>query len=586
MSSDTDSADVDPITFSVVRNGFKKACDEMDVAFANTAFSPVISEGRDRASGIYDLNGDMLSQGEYALPIFIGIMHYTVHDTVAHIDEFDPGDVVIVNDPYHGGTHVMDVRMIRPFYYDDELFCFLANTGHWADFGGIVPGGFSPDATEIFQEGLRLPPLKIVEEGEYNEDVIDIIMKNIRIAEQQRGDLKAQISALQTGKDRLEELIDKHGKDVIRACMDRAKRVSGKKMGEIISDIPDGSYHAEDYMDSDGVINDPLTIDLTINVDGEELNVDFAGSSLPCEGPVNSVPATTKSAVFIALKHMFPEIPMNSGIFDPVDIDLPEESFLNAKEPKPVAGCAAETSQRIVDACMSAISDAYPQRANGNPFGTIMNYSMGGDDPVDDDTDEDYVMYQFCGGGYGGFEGGDGLTHGAPSISIANAQPIEILEDKYPIRYKRWGINEESEGPGRWRGGFGSEHHIVLQRGSASASILGDRAKFGPQGYAGGDNAETAHVRFQLDGEEFIPEHRSKAAGVRLSAGDEILLQIPGGGGYGDAYERSSEMVARDVDMDLITAERARDRYGVVLTEEGTVDEEATQQLRQNHTGS
>lgn len=576
-----DPDELDPITFSVVRNGLKKTCDEMDIAFANTAFSPVISEGRDRASGIYDLNGDMISQGDYALPIFIGIMHYTVHDTVEHIDDFQPGDVVIVNDPYHGGTHVMDVRMVRPFYYDDELFCFLANTGHWADFGGMVPGGFSPDATEIFQEGLRLPPLKIVEEGELNEDVVDIMMKNIRIADQQRGDLQAQISTLETGEQRLRELVDKHGKDVVRACMDRSKDVSAEKMREIISDVPDGRYHAEDYMDSDGIVDEPLTVDLDMIVEGDELTVDFTGSSLPCEGPVNSVPSTSRSAVFIALKHMFPEIPMSSGIFEPVEIELPDESFLNAKEPKPVAGCAAETSQRIVDACMSAISDASPDRASGNPFGTIMNYSMGGDDPEREEV-EDYVMYQFCGGGYGGFKGSDGLTHGAPSISISNAQPIEILENKYPIRYERWGINEESEGPGRWRGGFGSEHRITLQCGSASASVLGDRARFGPKGYAGGDEAETAHVQFRIDGEAFVPEHGSKVAGVRLSDGDEIVLQIPGGGGYGDPFERPPEQVRSDVEMDLIGRERARERYGVVITEDGAVDEAETHRLRKD----
>lgn len=575
----TSNDDVDPITFSVVRNGLKKTCDEMDIAFANTAFSPVISEGRDRASGIYDLNGDMISQGEYALPIFIGIMHHTVHDTVEHIDEFNPGDVIIVNDPYHGGTHVMDVRMVRPFYHEGELFCLLANTGHWADFGGMVPGGFAPNATEIVQEGLRLPPLKIVDEGEYNDDVLDIIMKNIRIADQQRGDLQAQISALETGEERLRELIDGHGKDVVRACMNRAKDVSAKKMREIIVDLPDGTYSAVDRMDSDGVVDEPLTIDLDMTVDGDELRIDFAGSSLPCEGPVNSVPSTTRSAVFIGLKHMFPEIPLNSGIFEPVDITLPEESFLNAKEPKPVAGCAAETSQRIVDVCMTSISKASPDRANGNPFGTVMNYSMGGNDPESTD-DDDYVMYQFCGGGYGGFEGGDGLTHGAPSISIANAQPIEILEDKYPIRYERWGINEESEGPGRWRGGFGSEHHITLQRGSAKASVLGERAKFGPKGFAGGDEGETAGLTFTLEGEAFVPKHGSKVAGVQMSAGDEITLSLPGGGGYGDPFERDPERVKSDVQRDLIGRERARERYGVAITEDGTIDSVETRRLR------
>ncbi|MCA0305441.1 MAG: hydantoinase B/oxoprolinase family protein, partial [Proteobacteria bacterium] len=461
-------SNLDPVTLTVIQNGLVQVCNEMDLAFVRAAFSPVISEGMDRSDGIYDAHdGALIAQGELGLPVFVGTMQFSTQAVIDRVKthyagKVDPGDIFIVNDPYLGGTHLMDVRFVKPFFYKGELFAWLANTGHWPDVGGMVPGGFSASATEVEQEGLRLPPVKFFKKGEMDQEILSIIMSNIRIADQRIGDIKAQAAALTTGEVRLTELIDRYGAEVVRAAIAEMRHRAERQMRAKIAGIPDGVYEGTSQVDSDGVVDEPLTIRMKITKKGDELTFDMTGSSPPCRGPMNSVIATTKSAIYLAVKHVFPDVPINAGTFEPLRIVEPEGTFLYAKYPRPVSGCAAEVSQRIAEAVFAALTKAIPDLLFAAPAGTSGNLGVGGYDP---ERKRNYIMYLFTGGGYGGFQGGDGLSNGCSTIGISKMPPVEVLEQFYPVLFEEFSLREGSGGAGEFRGGFGINYAIKLRRG-------------------------------------------------------------------------------------------------------------------------
>ena len=322
---------LDPVTLAVIQAGLQQVCNEMDLAFVRSAFSPVISEALDRSDGIYDpINGDLISQGELGLPVFVGTMQFGTKCVIERAKSITPGDIYIVNDPYLGGTHLMDVRFVKPFFYKGELFAWLANTGHWPDTGGSVPGGFSAKATEVEQEGLRLPPVKLYKGGVIDGEILSIILSNIRVADQRIGDIKAQAAALSVGEKRFEELIDRYGSEIVREAIAELRTRAARQMRACIEEIPDGEYRGVSIIDSDGVKNEPLKIDLKIKCEGSELYFDLSDSSPPCLGPMNSVIATTKSSIYLAIKHIFPDVPLNAGTFEPLQIQDPKGTFLYA----------------------------------------------------------------------------------------------------------------------------------------------------------------------------------------------------------------------------------------------------------------
>jgi len=421
---------IDPVTLAVIQNGLDQVCNEMDLAFVRSAFSPVISEGMDRSDGIYDaIDGALIAQGELGLPVFVGTMQFSARAVIdrvkTHYDgHVDLGDVFIVNDPYLGGTHLMDVRFVKPFFYRGRLFAWLANTGHWPDIGGMVPGGFSASATEVEQEGLRLPPIKFFKKGVMDREILAILMSNMRIADQRIGDIKAQAAALDTGEKRLTALIDRYGEDTVKTAIAELRERSARQMRAKIATIPDGVYEGASVVDSDGVVDQPLHIKMKITKAGERLTFDMTGSSPPCRGPMNSVIATTKSAIYLAIKHVFPDVPINAGTFEPLDIVEPEGTFLYARYPRPVSGCAAEVSQRIAESVFAALTKAIPDRLFAAPAGTSGNLGVGGFDPA---RGRHYIMYLFTGGGYGGSYEGDGLSNGCSTIGISKMPPVEVL---------------------------------------------------------------------------------------------------------------------------------------------------------------
>jgi len=554
---------LDPVTLAVIQNGLRQVASEMDLVHEKTSFSPVISEAFDRSNGIYHpVNGEVIAQGEMGLPIFVGVMQATTQAVIERrAGDMAPGDVFIVNDPYLGGTHLMDVKMVKPFHYRGRLWCYLSNTGHWPDTGGMVPGGFASKATEIEQEGLRLPPVKIVSAGTMVRDVVDIILNNIRVPEERIGDIKAQIGALRVGEKRLTTLLDRYGAETVEAAIVELKRRSEQQMRAYIESVPDGVYTFTAYVDSDGIVNEKLAIAVGMTIKGSDAYFDFSQSSPPCRGPLNSVWATTQSAVYVAMKHIFPDVPINAGCFAPIHIEKPKGTFLYAEYPRPVSGCAAEVASRVMEAVFGAMGQAIPQRMFAAPAGTSGNFSMGGFDP---EENRHFIMYFFSGGGYGGWWETDGLTNGCSSVGISKTQPVEILEQHYPLLFEEYALREGSGGPGRHRGGFGVNYRARLLRGSGKANFMMDHGKDGPPGLDGGSPGGPNVIDVCQDGVVTKPEHLSKGEGYELKPGDWVQIRTPGGGGYGDPAARDPALVQRDVKRGYITPDEARRDYGKI----------------------
>ena len=574
---------LDAMTLSVIEAGLSQVCDEMDLAFSRAAFSPVIAEANDRSDGIYSAeDGALIAQGLGGLPVFVGVMQYSTGRLIEMIRDGEclppePGDVYIVNDPYLGGTHLMDVRFARPVWRGGRIWCWLSNTGHWPDIGGGVPGGFSASATAVEQEGLRLPPVKLFKKGRMDPEIYAIITSNIRVAEQRIGDIRAQAAALEIGEERLTALLDRYGDATVEAAIAELRRRAAEQMRARIAPIADGVYRGTAIVDSDGVVDVPLTIALAVEKTGDTLTFDFSGSSPPCLGPMNSVLATTLSSVYLAIRHIFPDVPLSAGAFEPLVVLRPEGTFLDAAYPRPVSGCAAEVSQRIAEAVFSALVPALPDRVTAAPAGTSGNFGLGGHDP---ESGRGFVMYQLSGGGYGGNAGHDGLTNGCSTIGISKSPPVEIMEQNFPVLYRRYALREGSGGAGRHRGGFGLEYEIELLRGEARASFVMDHGRFGPQGALGGADGAVNTVTVWRGGVAHVPPHLSKEQDIPMKAGDRVEVGTPGGGGYGDPFSRDPAKVAADVRLGYYTRQQAQSLFGVALTAEGEPDPDATAHLR------
>lgn len=574
---------IDPITLSVIQSGLQQVCDEMDLTFSRAAFSPVIAEANDRSDGIYSAeDGSLIAQGAGGLPVFVGTMQYSTRTLIEMIASGKaaapkPGDIYIVNDPYLGGTHLMDVRFAMPVYRNGEIFCWLSNTGHWPDTGGAVPGGFSASATSVEQEGLRLPPVRLFKEGKLDTEIYAIICSNIRVSEQRIGDVKAQAAALLVGQERLVRILERYGDDTVSQAISELRRRAAEQMRANIRLIPEGTYRSVAYIDSDGVVNEPLEIRLSITATGDELSFDFEGSSKPCAGPMNSVLATTLSSVYLAMRHIFPDVPISAGAFEPLKVKTPDGTFLDAHYPRPVSGCAAEVSQRIAEAVFAALVEALPDRVTASPAGSSGNFALGGHDP---ERGRGYVMYQISGGGYGGNSDHDGLANGCSTIGISKAPPVEIMEQQFPVLYHRYALREGSGGAGKHRGGFGLDYEIELRRGAATASFVMDHGRFGPQGALGGSDGRTNSVTVWRDGEAMTPEHLSKAQDIALKPGDRVRVGTPGGGGYGDPLTRDPQAVVEDVRLGRYTSAEALDLFGVVLKADCQSDTTATERAR------
>ena len=536
---------IDPVTLAVIQNGLSQVAEEMDLVQEKTSFSPIVAEALDRANGIYRPDsGAVIAQGETGLPIFVGAMQSTTMAVIDHYGaDLADGDIVLINDPYLGGSHLMDTKLVAPFFYEGRRWCFLSNAAHWADIGGSVPGGFATGATEVHQEGLRIPPVKLYRKSELCEDILRLVLSNIRVPEERIGDIRAQMGAIKTGERRLTALLDRYGAELVAAAINEFEWRSEQQMRAYIETVPDGTYRFSSHLDSDGVDEGKLTIALRVAVDGSDMHFDLSESSPPCRGPMNSVWAQTQTAIYVGMKHIFPDVPINAGCFKPLHIEPPEGTFLHAVYPSPVSGCAAEVSQRIMEALFGAMGQAIPDRMFAAPFSTAGNFSLGG---YDAKRDRHYVMYFFSGGGYGATHDADGLNNGPSSIGVARTTPIEVLEQRYPVLIDKYTLRSDSGGPGRHRGGLGITYRCRLLGKEAKASFLMDHGLTGPHGLLGGGAGAKTDIVVSRSGETFRTPHLTKGENIPLVAGDWVEVRTPGGGGYGPPQQREVEAIELD----------------------------------------
>jgi N-methylhydantoinase B len=364
---------MDPVTLAVVRGALEQIADEMDLHLIHAAISPIISETNDCAHGLFQPEtGETIAQGGYGLPQFLANMQFSVQTVIAAASDaggFRDGDVWILNDPYTSGTHLNDVVLVAPYFTGGKLFALFANTGHWMDMGGSVPGGWAPRAQEIHQEGIIIPPLRLYDAGRYNAPIVELITANSRLPHQIAGDLSAMVNVFSVGKRGLDALIAKYGAATLSGCIEEMMARSEAQMRATIAEIPDGTYRITDYFDNDGVIDEPLTVKLALTVKGSELYLDFTGTSPAAKGPMNIADSTAKSLCLVALKHLFPDVPVNGGAFRPVRFDIPAGSMLCARYPSAVGG-TTDVIQRMFDVVFGALAQAIPERTPAAPFGT------------------------------------------------------------------------------------------------------------------------------------------------------------------------------------------------------------------------
>ena len=557
---------MDAVTLAVVRGAMEQVCDEMDLHLIRAALSPIISETNDCAHGVYDSQtGETIAQGRFGLPVFLAQMQFSVQAVIEKARAsggLQPGDMWIMNDVYLGGTHLNDVTLLVPYFHEGELLAVLANTGHWMDVGSATPGGWAPTATEIHYEGMIIPPIKLYEGGRLNQGVVDVILANVRIPRDVHGDLTAMSSALQVGGERLKALVDRYGVGVIRECWQEMSERSERQMRSYIAEIPDGDYDFEDRLDNDGIVDKPLLVKLRVSVRGDSMVVDFTGSSPASEGPMNFSRSTAISACSVALKHAFPDIPVNGGTFRPVRYVIPEGSLLDARYPHAVGG-ELEIIGHTLEGMFGALAQAIPARVPACSFGTTGVVTASGRRPQDGSYFVAVFPYP---GGYGASAQSDGLVNGTPPQSQANFMSLEACEHRYPLSFDHFSLREDSGGPGFHRGGCGTSYRFTAAA-EMFISVLGDRADNPPFGIAGGGSGGPNRVELTVGGRTFIPPMRTKLERQVLTAGDSVWAQSPGGGGFGDPYARDLDEVERDLRLGYISPRTAEEVYGAVLAE-------------------
>jgi len=548
---------MDLVTLAVLKGRLEGIADEMDATLFRSAFNPTIAEAHDACHGLYDAtSGTTLVQGKSGLPIFVGVMAFA---TKAVIDKFTTGgqgvvegDVFIFNDPYLGGTHLSDFRLIRPCIRNGRVFCWLGSVGHWHDVGGAVPGNYNPSATEYFQEAVLIPPVRLYAGGELRQDILDIIMSASRLPDVAYGDLQAHLSALDLGTARMHALLDEYGDATTAEALSELRARAAAQIRAQIAALPDGSWSQEDMLDNDGRVDEPLRIACDVTKRGETLRIDFSRSAPACAGPVNISRATTVASVYVALKHLFPEVPANSGVLDPIEIIIADGSLLDAQRPRPTGGYT-ETILRIIDVLFSLFARIDPRIAFGNAYGTINALSVTGHRTLTGPADgRRWVLFQFFGGGHGGTPEGDGLSHGNPPIATAIIPPVEVMEAAYPVLYRQWALRPNSGGAGEHRGGLGAIYEIEMLEDQAEAFVFAERARFAPQGVLGGGPGAMNHITYGPPDAMQPPALGSKVVGVKLRRGDRMRLESPGGGGWGDPGRRGTVAAAHDRAMGYV----------------------------------
>ncbi|MFQ6065112.1 MAG: hydantoinase B/oxoprolinase family protein [Candidatus Bathyarchaeia archaeon] len=569
---------VDLVTVEVIRGALVYASEEMGIALRNSAYSPNIKERMDFSCTLFDHQKSLVAQAEH-IPVHLGSMGWAVKEGLKQFKgELRGGDMILFNDPFISGTHLPDLTLVAPIFYEKEIIGYAANKAHHSDIGGKAPGSMSGDATELYQEGIIVPPVKFVKKGEVDKELSALLMSNVRTPDVRMGDLRAQVAANLLGERRMKELAEKYGVEVLHEAMKQVMDYSGRRMRREIENMPEGRYEAQDYLESTGVSDELVKINVAVTVRKDTLKVDYKGTSEQVEGPVNAVFGVTLSGVYYVLRCVTdPSIPMNEGCYRPVQIFAPKGTLVNPIRPAPVAGGNVETSQRNVDVLLKAFAQIVPKKVCAACQGTMNNVAVGG---TDTETGQSWTFYETIAGGFGGRKGLDGVDAVHTHMTNTMNTPIEAIEGVYPIQFSRYELRKDSGGAGRWRGGVGVERSWRLLSPSATLSILAERTKLAPWGLYGGKPGMKGEFLIRKpDGTEILL--KSKCT-VKIEKGDIFVARTPGGGGYGIPLERAPEAVLEDVVNGLVSRSSARRHYGVVInsrTEE--VDWEGTRKLRE-----
>jgi N-methylhydantoinase B len=518
-----------PIRLEIFKSLYASVAEEMGVTLRRTAFSPNIKERRDFSCAVFDAEGQLVAQGDH-MPVHLGSMPMSVLCAVKAVT-MGPGDIVILNDPYEGGTHLPDITLVSPVFGPvskgrSRLLFYVANRAHHSDVGGMTPGSM-PLSTEIFQEGLRIPPLRLFSGGRRSEEVFRLIQANVRTPREREGDLTAQIAANRTGERRLAQIVERYGAATAISYADYLQEYSERMVRSLLKQLPEGTFSAEDILDDDGISETPVRIRATLTIGRGRLEVDFSGTDRQVAGNINAVYAITVSAVYYVVRSLIPEpIPASAGVMRPVRVIAPEGTVVNASFPAAVAAGNVETSQRIVDVLLRALGRATPGRVPAASSGTMNNLTLGGIDPRDGSI---FSYYETVGGGMGGCasrRGDNGIhTHMTNSLNT----PIEALEYSFPFRVRRYSLRRHSGGRGKFRGGDGIVREFELLT-DADATILSDRRRSRPWGLAGGKPGKPG--RTSLIGIRRVKRLASKCR-FRVRAGERIRIETPGGGGWG-----------------------------------------------------
>ena len=566
---------IDPIKFEVIRNGFLESTEEMAVALRKSAYSTNIKTRCDFSCAFFDKELRNIAQS-FSQPNHLGSLAGTVKQAVTEYgsEKLFPGDQIAINYPYPGGAHLNDIVVIAPFYYDDEIFGYFANTAHHVDVGGGAPASIGA-FREVFQEGVIIPPVKLVERGEIVDDVFRLIISQIRSKRETAGDFRAQFAANNTGVNRLEVLVDRYGKNLVNFYIEELIKYTDRLAFAEIAKLPKGEYHDHGYLDNDGFSNEPVKLMVRVLIDKKGVLFDFTGSDNQRRAPVNSTYAQTFSAAAYALKCVAdPDLPVNEGFYKHVRIIAPEGTVVNCTHPYPVVA-GWETQIRLNDIIFKAMSKAIPERMIAGTKGMICHAGFGGNDPR---TGDYYCYLETLAGGYGGRFKSDGPDAVQPHGQNTENAPIEETEINYPVQIVRYELVEDSEGPGRHRGGLGLRRDYLFNDHDVTFTILSDRDKSGAWGIMGGNEGRKAYYILNPQGEA---KAMSSKTTLDLKPGDSISYQTCGGGGYGPPEERDPSLVLKDVRDGKVSVERAKSIYKTVINlNNWSVNKSETDKLR------